>query len=191
MKTRNPWNVAVTVPALALTLALGVLLALAGCTDSNTLTADIKTQAQANEKVKFGGYKTYYWFESDGAVDDQLGRWKETGLDIPAEVKFLIDRELRARGFTQVNEDPDLFVGFFVSATIDHFKQVERRGGKVPAVEGAGEGSVVIELIDADTEQTVWVGVAKGEAQTGRTAEEVRTRLEYIVTKLIEQLPRE
>lgn len=187
MNNGNPsWQILV---AASFVTALG--LALPGCTDSNTLTADIKTQVQASEKVKFSGYKTYYWFESDGAVDDELGRWKGTDLDIPAEVKFLIDRELRARGFTEVKEEPDLFVGFFVSATIDHFKQVERRGGKVPAVEGAGEGSVVIEVIDAETERTVWVGVARGEAQTGRTDEEMRARLEHIVTKLIEQLPRE
>lgn len=173
-------------------LAATLSLTLGACTPAaSALTADIKTSAQVDQKVRFAGVKSYAWFETEATMDDSLNRWKGVGFDIPAEIQFLIERELRERGVVQVDDEPDVFIGFVAAATVDHFEQVQRRGGQVPDVEGVGESSLVIELIDADTEHTIWVGVAQGETQTGRTDEQVRARLDYMVTELLKQLPTE
>jgi len=158
---------------------------------SKAPTSDIKTQVAADETVKFAGYKTYSWFAGVGMVRDDTGKWDDGDLDITAELKFLIDRNLRDRGLNEAPGEPDLFIGFLVVADVNQLKEITDRGGKVTAIEGVGESALVIELIDAKTERTIWVGAASADAQTGRSNDEVKARLDYAVTELFKGLPRE
>jgi hypothetical protein len=169
--------------------ALTCALLLTAC--SKAPTSDIKTQVAADETVKFAGYKTYSWFAGVGMVRDDTGKWDDGDLDIAAELKFLIDRTLRDRGLNEAPGEPDLFIGFLVVADVNQLKEITDRGGKVTAIEGVGESALVIELIDAKTERTIWVGAASADAQTGRSNDEVKARLDYAVTELFKGLPRE
>lgn len=171
-----------------ITLA-GVLLA-CGCAPKAP-TSDIKTQVAADETIKFSGFKTYTWFAGVGMVRDDTGKWDDGDLDIAAELKFIIDKTMRDRGMNESTSNPDLFIGFLVVADVNELKQITDRGGKVTSIEGVGESALVIELIDAKTERTVWVGVASADAQTGRSNDEVKARLNYAVSELFKGLPRE
>lgn len=166
------------------------LLLAAGCAPK-AQTSDIKTQTAADETVKFAGYKTYTWFAGVGMVRDDTGKWDDGDLDITAELKFLIDKSLRERGLNESASSPDLFIGFLVVADVNQLKEITDRGGKVTSIEGVGESALVIEVIDAKTERTVWVGAAAGDAQTGRSQDELKARLNYAVTELFKGLPKE
>lgn len=170
--------------------AFAALFLAAGCAPK-AQTADIKTQTAADETVKFAGYKTYTWFAGVGMVRDDTGKWDDGDLDITAELKFLIDKSLRERGMNESTSSPDLFIGFLVVADVNQLKQITDRGGKVTSIEGVGESALVIEVIDAKTERTVWVGAAAGDAQTGRSQDELKARLNYAVTELFKGLPKE
>jgi hypothetical protein len=165
--------------------------ALVLCSCSKAPTTDIKTQVAADETVKFSGYKSYSWFAGVGMVRDDTGKWDDGDLDITAELKFLIDSKLRGRGLNEATSTPDLFIGFLIVADVNQLKEITDRGGKVSSIEGAGEAALVIELIDAKTERTVWVGVASADAQTGRSNDEVKARLDYAVTELFKGLPKD
>jgi len=154
-------------------------------------TSDIKTQVAADETVKFSGYKTYTWFAGVGMVRDKTGKWDDGDLDIAAELKFIIDKTMRERGLNEATENPDLFIGFLIVADVNQLKEITDRGGKTTVIEGVGESALVIELIDVKTERTVWVGAAAGEAQTGRSNDEVKARLNYAVSELFKGLPKE
>lgn len=167
--------------------AVALFLTATGCGAS--LTKDIQLESVASEKVDFAGLKTYAWFGGLGLVRDTTGTWSPKGLDVTAELKFLIDRELRERGYTETTDRPDFYVGFLVAANVDQLSAVEKRGGKVGAL-GSGEGALIVELIDAASEQTIWVGVATAEVETERSADETRKRLEYGVEELIGRVPR-
>ena len=52
-------------------------------------------------------------------VNDPLGKWEPPGFDADAEIKFLIDRELRKRGMSQNSIDPDLVVVFAAGIDMD------------------------------------------------------------------------
>lgn len=171
-------------------ITLASLLLAAGC-GPKAQTSDIKTQVAADETVKFAGYKTYTWFAGVGMVRDDTGKWDDGDLDIAAELKFLIDKSMRERGMNESSSNPDLFIGFLVVADLNQLKQITDRGGKVTSIEGVGESALVIELIDAKTERTVWVGAAAADARTGRSNDEVKARLNYAVTELFKGLPKE
>lgn len=170
-------------------ITLSGLLLVSAC--AKAPTSDIKTQAAADDTVKFSGFKTYSWFAGVGLVKDDTGKWDNGSVDIAAELKFLIDKTLRERGMTEASADPDLLIGFLIAADVNQLREISDRGGKVTAVEGVGQSALWIELLDARTKRTVWVGAAAGEAKTGRSDDELKQRLSYAVNELFDGLPRD
>ena len=86
------------------------LLLLSGC--ASNVTKDIKVETEANPKVSFTGYSSYTWLGSAAIVYDPEGQWEPPQFDMDAEIKFLIDRELRKHGMTETSSSPDLIVAF-------------------------------------------------------------------------------
>ena len=169
-------------------IALPCVLLLCAC--AKPATSDIKTAAAADETIKFSGYQTYGWFAGIGVLKDDSGRWDNGKIDVAAELKFKIDKAMRERGLNE-SSTPQLLIGFLIAANIDQLKEIGDRGGKVSTVEGVGKSALVVELVDASTQHTVWVGAAAGDAQTGRSTDELEARLDYAVTELFKALPRE
>ena len=64
--------------------------------------------------VDFSKYKTYAWAAILGEINDPEGRWTKPDLNIAKEIMFLIDRELRKRGWTEVTENPDALLAYGV-----------------------------------------------------------------------------
>ena len=83
----------------------GVLTLIAGC--MTVPTKDIKVDAQADPKANFSGYKSYAWLGSAAIVNDAFGQWEPPNFDADAEIKYLIDRELRKRGMSEDSANPD------------------------------------------------------------------------------------
>ena len=48
----------------------------------------------------------------------------------------------------------------------------------------------MIALVDAQSGFVIWAGVATAEIQEGLDAETVKTRLDYVVTRLFRKLPK-
>jgi hypothetical protein len=170
-------------------IALPCVLLVCAC--AKAPTSDIKTAAAADETIKFSGYKTYGWFAGVGLVKDDTGRWDNGSLDVGAELKFNIDKALRDRGLNESSANPQLLISYLIAANIDQLKEIEGRGGDVSSVEGVGKSALVVELVDASTQHTVWVGAAAGDAQTGRSTGELKERLDYAVTEVFKALPRD
>lgn len=175
--------------SLWLKIALPCFLLVCAC--AKAPTSDIKTAAAVDETIKFSGYQTYGWFAGIGVLKDDSGRWDNGNVDVAAELKFKIDKAMRDRGLNESSANPQLLIGFLIAANLDQLKEISDRGGKVSSVEGVGKSALVVELIDASTKHTVWVGAAAGDAQTGRSTDELKERLDYAVTELFKALPRE
>ena len=98
-------------------LLAAVVMLLAGC--SSVPTKDITVDAQANPKANFSGYKTYAWLGSAAILNDVYGQWEPPAFDADAEVKYLIDRELRKRGMMQNSTDSDVIIAFAAGIDMD------------------------------------------------------------------------
>ncbi len=97
-------------------LAMVSLFFLLSCAGS---FKDIKVQAEANPKVDLSKYKTYIWGGSAELVLDKEGRWIDPKMDVNAEIRFLVDQEMRKRGFTRVKENADIRVAAAVGVHMD------------------------------------------------------------------------
>jgi len=99
-------------------LALNVFLLMVffGC---SAAFRDIKVDAEANPDADFSEYKTFAWGGSAELVVDEEGRWVAPKMDLNAEIRYLVNSELRKRGFTEVNENPDMIVAAAIGVHMD------------------------------------------------------------------------
>ena len=171
---------------IALLCSAGLLVACA-----STPTSDIRVQSASDAKANLTAYKSYAWYDSASVLHDDTGVWTGKDVDARAEVQFLVDKALQERDMHLAREQPDLFVAMLIAADVKDVEEIKaERGAQLTTFDPVGRGALVIELIDAETGKTVWLGGAIGELRGSRTLEESKKRLAYAVDKLFELLPR-
>ncbi|MHC4169273.1 MAG: DUF4136 domain-containing protein [Planctomycetota bacterium] len=169
-------------------LFASVAMLLAGC--STTPTKDIKVDAQANPKADLSGYKTYAWLGAAAILNDPYGQWEPPAFDADAEIKYLIDRELRKDGIWENSVDPDFLVAFAAGIDMDALELKVDPKSKMTNFENVPRGGLVIALVDSQSGFIIWLGVATADIQEQLDAKTVKARLDYAVTRLFRKLPK-
>ena len=171
-----------------LPIGILILILFAGC--ASVPTKDIKIDSQADPKANFSGYKTYAWLGAAAIVNDPYGQWEPPPFDADAEIKFLIDRELRKRGMAEDSVNPDMIVAFAAGINMDALGVKTDPETKSKMLENVPQGGLAVVLVDADTGFAIWVGVATAELQESPDAQTVKGRLDYAVTQMFKKLPK-
>ena len=161
-----------------------------GC--SSVPTKDIQVEAQADPKASFSGYKTYTWLGSAAIINDPYGQWEIPEFDADAEIKYLIDRELRKRGMSQSSPliSPDMIVAFAAGIDMDALELKVDPESKIDMLVSMPQGGLLVILVDGQSGFVIWAGVATAEVQESPTAKTVKARLDYAVTQLFRKLPK-
>lgn len=170
------------------TLVAFVMVMLTGCT--SVMTKDIEFDVQADPKISFTGYKTYAWLGAAAIVNDPYGQWEPPAFDSDAEIKFLIDRELRKRGMSENSTSPDMFVVFAAGIDMDALGLKADPQTKMEKLANVPQGGLLIALVDSESGFVIWVGVATAEIQQNPDTQTVKARLDYVVTQLLKELPK-
>jgi hypothetical protein len=165
-----------------------VLLLVTGCATS--VTKDILVDTDADPKANFSAYKSYAWLGSATIVYDSTGKWEPPSFDADAEIKFLIDRELRKRGMNEDSLNPDMIVIFAAGVDMDVMQYKVDPQSDIDLLENVPLGALSVVLVDAETEVVIWAGLATAEIQQEPSAEVVKQRLDYAVTQMLKELPR-
>jgi len=167
---------------------LAVMLLVAGCASS--VTKDIRVDAEADPKINFTGYTTYTWLGSAAIVYDPDGKWEPPQFDADAEIRFLIDRELRARGMIEDSVSPDMVVAYAAGIDMDSMDIKTDPESDLVVLENVPLGALTVILIDANTGLAIWGGVASAEIQENPSQETIKKRLDFAVTRMLEKLPK-
>ena len=165
---------------LLITLAATAL----ATTSCATLTDDIEVETHANPDIDYQDYKTYAWLGSAQIIFDPVGQWEQPTLDTDEEVKFVVNRELRARGLHQVTNKPDLLVAFAAGVDTAQLELKENPNSTKKMMTNVPKAALLIALVDAKTGYTVWLGYAVGDAQQQQSIESIRTRIDYAVKEI-------
>jgi hypothetical protein len=137
-----------------------VLLLLAGCASTPTVTTDHDPSAQ------FGSYKTYYWARKPEGSSPLVTQRIVEG----------IDARLQAKGWTQAPDGDVALVANISRAqqqSIDTFYSGTGMGGwgyrgwggmgsATTTVRNYTVGTLVVDMFDTRTKQAVWRGSASG-----------------------------
>ncbi len=153
-------------------------------------TQDIEFQAEADPKARFAGYEDYTWLAEAAMLHDPEGHWEPPTFDVDAEVKFLIDRELRGRGMTENTSAPDAYIAFAVGVDMMALELETHPESQIDVIREVPRGGLLVAFVDAETGFVVWAGVATGEIQEDPDEETVKARLDYAVTKLLKRMPK-
>jgi hypothetical protein len=155
-----------------------------------TVTSDIKVNAEADPKINLDKYKTYTWLGSAKILYDPEGRWEPAQFDADAEVKWLIDRELRKKGITEVTANPDMIIGFTAGINMAALGLTENPETKLVTLQNVPKGGLALIFIDASTGFPIWIAAAVGELQQEPSTDTVRKRLDYAVSEMFKLLPK-
>jgi len=165
-----------------------VLLLLAGC--ANSVTKDIVVETEADPKISFAGYSTYRWLGSASIVYDPEGQWEPPQFDADAEIKFLIDRELRKAGMVEATGNADMIVAFAAGIDMSLMEIKIDPESNLSKLENAPMGALTVILIDANTGLATWGGIATAEVQQNPDQEIVRQRLDFAVSSMFKEFHR-
>lgn len=169
-------------------LFVTVVMLLSGC--ASVPTKDIQVDAQANPKANLSGYKTYAWAGSAAIVNDEYGQWEPPAFDADAEIKYLIDRELRKRGMSENSADPDMIVAFAAGIDMDALGLRVDPETKMDMLTNVPQGALVIAFADSQSGFVIWLGAAIAEIQESPDTQTVKARLDYAVTQIFKKVPR-
>lgn len=168
--------------------ALSFLLLVAACT---TLpTQDIQIEVDAHPNADFSKYKSYTWLGSAAIINDTVGKWEPPGFDADAEIRFLIDRELRGRGMSEDSVNPDMTVAFGAGIDMDNLRIELDLDSYITTTTQVPQGALVVILIDRTTGLAIWAGLATADIQEEPGPEVVKKRLEYVITSMFKELPK-
>lgn len=154
-------------------------------------TKDITIDTEADQQATFSSYKSYEWLAAAGIMSDPEGKWEPPGFDADAEIVFLIDRELRKRGMTETSMKPDLYVAYVLGVDMEALKLKENAETKISTLKNVPGGALLLVLIDAQTTNAVWAGLATAELQQDMDLETRKKRLDYVVSNMLKELPAE
>lgn len=169
-------------------VAIVVIVSLSSC--SSVPTKDIKFDTEADPKVNFAGYKTYAWLGTAAILNDPYGQWEPPAFDSDAEIKFLIDRELRKCGMSENSADPDMLVAFAAGIDMDALGLKTDPQTKMEHMSNVPQGALLIALVDSESGFVIWAGVATAEIQQNPDAQTAKARLDYAVTQLLKEVPK-
>jgi len=167
-------------------VALFILVAAACAT---VPTSDIKVETETAPGVDLAAYKTYAWLAAAKILNDPAGHWEPPQFDADAEIKWLIDRELRARGINEFASYPDMFVAFVAGVDMTQLELKEDPKTRFEVLKSAPKGALAVIFIDGATGDPVWAGSAVGDIKSDRPAEQSKARLDYAVTQMFRKLP--
>ena len=165
-----------------------VTMFFAGC--ASAPVKDIRFDSQSDPKANLSGYKTYAWLGSAAIVNDTFGQWEPPEFDSDAEIKYLIDRELRKRGMSENTTHPDLVVVFAAGVDMDAMGLKVDPKTKITMTANVPKGGLTVALIDSSSGFVIWVGLATGEVQKNPGTQTVKARLDYAVTQLFKRIPK-
>jgi hypothetical protein len=171
----------------SLLYVLALALFVGAC--ANPLTKNINVDSQASAGADFSALKTYQWLAAAQILNDPDGQWEPRGFDADAEIRFLIDRELRKRGFTVVESNPDVFVAYVGGVDMDSMDWKVDPQTKLQVLSNQPEGALAVVLLDVNTGDPIWGAIASDNVEGQQNADDARTRLDYAVTQMFKRLP--
>ena len=164
-----------------------IALVLAGCASE---FKDIQVATEASPKVDFDGFRSYAWAAAAAIVRDPDGEWTPSNVDIGAEIMFLVDRELRARGMTEAAHSPDVLVVYAVGVDMKALDVIVDPDDQTERFAQVPKGGLMIILADPESRRVMWVGGALADLVEEPTVELQKKRLDYAITTMFKKFPR-
>ncbi len=173
-------------------LAAAACLLLAGCSQYD-IKYDYDTESN------FSNFKTYAWIPvtiNEGSTSAQTAMQKNTLLD--GRIRSAVDAAMVSKGFTLNADTPDLLVVYHTG--MQNQVDVTDWGysyagsywgwaGRDIDVYNYTEGTLLVDLVNAQSKKLAWRGSATGVVDPSNSPEKVQERINEVVAEIFENYP--
>ena len=146
--------------------------------------------------TNFGAYHTYAWIM--GAQEATGDRRVDSSL-VDARIRTAIDSQLRTKGYlASANGSPDFFVAYHAGLK-DMMKGAstqsyigDRAHGTFTTlsdIQSYNEGTLLIDIVDAKSQQLVWQASAKADVDQSLGPKERDARVNSVVRAMLAHFP--
>ena len=156
----------------------------------------MRVSSDYDETVDFNAYTSFSWMAQPDQVRGNLTRLGQ----LQEKIESAVEQNLVSHGFSKASEDPDFYVVYHAAleqqitgATIDTwgygYRRPFRRAGVVYAdvtVDSYQEGTLIIDIVDAEKNELVWRGTAEGAVNTPQQAVE---KIDEAVAQILTTFP--
>jgi hypothetical protein len=142
--------------------------------------------------VDFSRFRSFAWKE---------GGWQAPNLMTEKRIHMAVEQELTAKGVTRADENSDLLVVSYASGSSSERVDAMTYGmvpnswtGWISAgttSRGSYKGSLVVDLIDRQTNQIVWRGAAHGNLGVDPNPEKTGKKVLKLVKEMFQKYPPE
>jgi hypothetical protein len=177
-------------------IALAAMLA--GCGSSISINYDF------DQSSDFASYRTFMWMAAPlpEAGNAKVAQQRNSLLE--GRIKTATVNELTGKGMGSVSSSPDLYVTYHIGAQdkVDiqswgYGYGAGRYGGAYGGYGGGGgidtynytEGTLIIDLIDASSEQLIWRGTATGVIDDNPSPEKLTENINNVVARILANYP--
>jgi len=155
-------------------------------------TASAAVSVDYDKEADFSGYKTFAWKEGTSA---------ESTLNHKRIVRA-IEAQLESVGLTKTEDEPDVYVLYHVALNQDRRISVDdfgyssrwRRpgyGGGEVTVFDVNVGTLIVDMLDAGSEEAVWRGLAQKDLPPTPDPDKMEKKLGKILGKMFRDYPPE
>jgi hypothetical protein len=184
--SKKGWSIIKTGSACLGILALGLAAVLAGC-------SSVKLANDYDPNADFARYDGFDWLDDRPGV---TGEADAAGV-LDASLRGEIGSELASNGMVLDSTNPGLLVIYHVGAgdEIDagrwgySYSDVGKGWGGSIDVRAYRAGTLVVDLIDAETMRLIWRATAEGAFRENDSAESAKERMRDAVGRMFEAFP--
>jgi hypothetical protein len=181
--------------------ATAAIALLSGCSSTMTVNYDFDVESDFN-------YRTYRWMAHATGLEDGMKRSIPTGGLIDKRIRAAADNALVDVGLTVFEDSPDLRIIYHIgtqekiqatSYGYSYYPHYYGWGGYYPYYSGYSghrvdvyeytEGTLVLDLVDARTDQLVWRGYVTDTIEENPSPERMSSRLNEAFQRMLSNYP--
>jgi hypothetical protein len=155
------------------------ILSLVGFTLGCSSVYDVKYDY--DQKADFSGLETYMWLPI--APEEKIERFDQE------RIKNAVDAQLESKGFRMSQDRPD----FQIAVHVARETKTEIRGYRpywgVPEVWQYEEGTLILDFVDAQSNNLIWRGSASAELQSAPSPERRLKLIDEAVLRILKNFP--
>ncbi|MDH3196696.1 MAG: DUF4136 domain-containing protein [Candidatus Krumholzibacteria bacterium] len=151
-----------------------------------------------DKDADFATYRTYAWVNVPTTAVGDAQAARRTNALLDKRIKSAVDAEMKTKGFSVDTASPDLLVVYHVGVqdkvnvtdwgyrySYDYYGW----GGRNIDVYQYTEGTLILDLIDAQTKELVWRGSAMATLEDNPSPEKAEARLQQAVQGIMANYP--
>ena len=166
-------------------LGFAFALVLAGC-------QPIYTNYDYDKDADFNSFLTYAWLEKDESAPQDAKQAQMQNPLVAQRIQRDIDTQLDKKGLRKVQAQSDLLVTYYLGSKAT--TEISRTGyGRLgmgnTTVRDINEGTIIIDLVNAQTNNLVWRGIADSAARDDAPPEQINQTIADAIVKLFKKYP--